>query len=145
MPAPWVGLPGYELFKPEIELYAAQYGLPPGLLEALFYRESKYDLDVIRGYKRGVGGAMGIAQFIPATARWLGIDPTRPAYAIAAAAWYLSNLIARQGGRQELGVASYNWGEGNIRKWLRGQQKLRPLTKNYVAEVSGVVLPDVVA
>jgi soluble lytic murein transglycosylase-like protein len=58
------------------------YGLPENLLARLLYQECRYREDIISGAVRSPAGALGIAQFMPATARDLGIDPLDPSQAI---------------------------------------------------------------
>jgi soluble lytic murein transglycosylase-like protein len=93
---------------------AAQHGLPPGLLEAVGYRESRYRPEIIDGRVRSSAGAVGVMQIIP---RWhpeLGeagaLDPQR---AIPYAARYLRQLHG-QFGSWRLALAAYNWGQGNL-------------------------------
>ena len=102
-------------YRPTIEAAERSYGLPPGLLARLLYQESHYRTDIIRGQKRSTAGALGIAQFLPATAADLGIDPLDPVQAIAGAARYLSTLRGAFGD-WKLALAAYNFGWGNVRQ-----------------------------
>lgn len=88
-------------------------GLPRNLLARLLYQESHYREDIITGRTRSSAGALGIAQFMPATAAEMGIDPLNPVQAINAAADYLARLHARFGNWSEA-LAAYNWGMGNV-------------------------------
>jgi soluble lytic murein transglycosylase-like protein len=93
----------------------ARNGLPAGMLERLLYQECHYREDIITGRVRSSVGALGIAQFMPATAAEQGIDPLNPAQAIAAAGRYLAQLFARFGTWAQA-LAAYNWGMGNVQR-----------------------------
>lgn len=88
-------------------------GIPSGMLARLLYQESHYRPDIISGVTRSKVGALGIAQFMPATAAELGIDPLDPNQAIPAAAKYLSSLYRTTGSWRDA-LAAYNWGIGNV-------------------------------
>jgi len=60
-------------------------------------------------------GALGIAQFMPATAADLGIDPLDPFQAIDGAGRYLASLY-RMFGNWTQALAAYNWGAGNVQR-----------------------------
>ena len=90
-----------------------QHGIPSTMLERLLYQECRYRQDIITGRVRSSVGAMGIAQFMPATAAELGIDPLNPAQAVPAAAKYLKGLFNRFGTWSQA-LAAYNWGQGNV-------------------------------
>lgn len=64
-------------------------------------------------------GASGIAQFMPATAASLGVDPWNPEQALRGAAGYLKSLIGMFGGDVAKGVAAYNAGPGTVQQALR--------------------------
>lgn len=87
--------------------------LPAGMLARLLYQESHYRPDIISGATRSSAGALGIAQFMPATAADMGINPLDPFQAIPAAARYLSQLY-RMTGDWSKALAAYNWGVGNV-------------------------------
>lgn len=107
-------------------------GLPDGLLGRLLQQESSYKPDIVSGAKKSPVGAIGIAQFMPATAAQFGIDPTDPFASIDAAGAYLRQLFDRFGNWTEA-LAAYNWGQGNVaRKGLAAA----PLeTRNYFTEI----------
>lgn len=87
----------------------ARYGLPAGLLARVAWQESRYDPLAVNARSR----AQGLMQFMPATAREMGIDPLVPAQAIQAAARYLKQLHG-QFGSWSGALAAYNWGPGNL-------------------------------
>jgi len=97
---------------------ASENGVPTSILAWLLWKESRYNPAIISGAKRSRVGAMGIAQFMPATAaEWLGsaeaaLDPEQ---AIPGAAEYLASLY-RQTGTWIAALAAYNWGIGNVKR-----------------------------
>lgn len=103
-------------WAPVIRAAESAYSLPTGLLHRLLFRESHFRTDIITGATRSKAGAAGIAQFMPATAAEMGVDPLNPAQAIDGAARYLSRLY-RQFNEWPLAVAAYNAGPGNVKKY----------------------------
>lgn len=98
-----------------IDAATTQYGLPPLLLARILWQESHFRDDIISGQVRSKAGALGIAQFLPATAAELGIDPLNPRQAIPGAARYLATL-KRQLGSWPDAIAAYDWGIGNVQR-----------------------------
>lgn len=107
-------------------------GLPDGLLGRLLYQESRYRSDIITGKTRSPVGALGVAQFMPATAQEMGIDPLDPFQAIPAAGAYLKRLYDATGS-WEKAVASYNWGIGNVKR--KGLEKAPKETRDYISQI----------
>lgn len=98
-----------------VQAAEAAHGIPAGMLERLLYQESRYREDIITGKVASPAGALGIAQFMPATAREMGINPLNPVEAIPAAAKYLASLY-RRFGTWDKALAAYNWGMGNVQR-----------------------------
>lgn len=93
-------------------------GVPPLILAWLLWKESRYSAAIIDGTRRSAVGAMGIAQFMPATAaQELGSTAAAldPAQAIPGAARYLAKLY-RGTGSWTGALAAYNWGIGNVQR-----------------------------
>lgn len=109
-----------------------QHGLPVDMLARLLWQESRYREDIITGKVRSPAGALGIAQFMPATAREMGIDPLNPAQAIDGAARYLARLY-RSLGTWTQALAAYNWGIGNVQR--RGLDAAPRETRNYYSQI----------
>lgn len=114
------------------------YGLPNDLLARLLYQESHYRADIISGATKSPAGALGIAQFMPATANDLRINPLDPNQAIPAAARYLVQMF-RIFGNWSAALGAYNFGAGNYRKYLNGQIQLPTETRNYIAQITNDV------
>jgi hypothetical protein len=126
---------------------AAAYGLDPAMFVAQLAQESgDFAPDVVAGKRRSSAGAIGVAQFMTATAKEFGIDPKDPAQAIPAAAKYMAQLKSRFG-TEELARQAYNWGQGNLAKHLADPAK-RPMpqeTRDYNKHISrraGVQAPE---
>jgi soluble lytic murein transglycosylase-like protein len=112
-----------------------KYGIPNNYLAKLLNAESAFRPDIISGQKRSSTGATGIAQFMPATAAELGVNPVDPMQSIDAAGRYLNQLYARFGNWTEA-IAAYNWGQGNVQK--KGLAKAPQETIDYVQKIAGV-------
>lgn len=86
----------------------ARYGLPAGLLRRMAYQESRFNPSA-----KSQVGALGLLQFMPATAASFGINPLDPVQSIDAAGKYMAQL-RKQAGSWTGAVAAYNWGIGNV-------------------------------
>lgn len=142
----------YPVYSGAIRDAEARHGIPTDLLARLLYQESRYKEEVIAGYKRSPVGALGIAQFMPATAAEFGLQLVPMTYkgtatqtydpyaSIDAAGRYLRQLY---GMFNDWGQAlmAYNWGPGNVGKWNRsGHANIVPVeTRNYLAQISADV------
>lgn len=121
------GIAGAEPFEQMFQQSAARYGLNPRLLAAVAKTESNFNPSATSG-----AGAQGLMQFMPATARGLGIDPRDPAQAIDGAARYLSTQLDRFGSI-DLALAAYNAGPGAVQRY--GGVPPYNETRNYVSKV----------
>lgn len=115
--------------------------LPPGLLKRIAYRESRFRSDVVSGKTKGMDGEIGIMQILPKAHP--GITPAdmaAPSAAIPYAGKLVRSLL-NQFGSVPMAVAAYNWGSGNLQKFVHGSIKEIPAgVKEYVREVTGVSL-----
>ena len=76
-----------------LETAAGKYGLSTAFFTRLIRQESDFDPKAISR-----AGAMGIAQFMPGTARWRGLaDPFEPKQALEESARWLTELRAAFG------------------------------------------------
>jgi soluble lytic murein transglycosylase-like protein len=108
-------------------------GLPAQTLAALLYQESRFNPNAVGTTPAARGGPeQGIAQFLPATAAQLGVDPTDPLQSIDGAARYLSMLNAQAGGWAEA-LTAYNWGIGNVLQ--QGIDAAPDSTQTYVSNI----------
>lgn len=122
-----------EQYRPFIQNAANMYGVPFVILGKLLQQESGFRPDVISGSRTSPKGAQGIAQFMPDTARELGVNPLKPASAIPGAARYLSQLYDRFGNWRDA-LAAYNWGLGNVSR-VRDFDLWPTETRNYVSSI----------
>lgn len=105
-------------YQDAITAAANANGVPVEVLAWLLWKESRYNPQIINGAKRSPVGALGIAQFMPATANQeLGSTAAalNPAQAIPGAARYLAKLYNQTGTWAEA-LAAYNWGIGNVKR-----------------------------
>jgi soluble lytic murein transglycosylase-like protein len=118
----------------------AANGIPRDLLARQLWQECRYNPAIIDGSRRSPVGAIGIAQFMPATAAQFGIDPTDPFQSIQAAGQYMAQLYARFGTWAQA-LAAYNWGMGNLsRKGL--DQAPQETTRYYTQIIADVNAAD---
>jgi hypothetical protein len=111
---------------------AAQNDLPTDFFARLIWQESRFDPAAVSR-----AGAQGVAQFMPATANWRGLNnPFDPLEAIAQSAKLLRDL-RREFGNLGLAAAAYNAGSGRVRDWLAGRRALPGETSAYVRIVTG--------
>jgi hypothetical protein len=121
----------------EIRSAAAANSLPAEFLVRLIWQESRFIPTAVSS-----AGAQGIAQFMPATARWRGLtNPFDPYWSIREAARWLGELRA-QFGNLGLAAAAYNAGPRRIEDWLSGKRGLPRETKAYVRSVTGLAAHD---
>ncbi|WP_154062180.1 lytic transglycosylase domain-containing protein [Klebsiella michiganensis] len=114
-----------------------KYGLPAGLLSSVAATESGGDQ-----FAESKAGAKGLFQFMPGTAKDMGLkgrDVFDPHKSADAAARYLRYLLEATGGDLEKTLASYNWGLGNVQK--KGMDNLPSETRNYVPKVMAGMRP----
>jgi hypothetical protein len=115
---------------------AKEFGVDPKLAAYILNKETG-------GLKnpetaRSSAGAMGIAQFMPATAKQYGINPDIPEEAAMGMGKHLRYLMDKYDDPKVAAIA-YNWGEGNTNKWLKAgadMNKLPKETKKYVAQLA---------
>ena len=92
---------------------------------------------------RSKAGALGIAQFMPATAKQYGIDPLDVNQALPAAAKMTASLLKKYDGNERLAAMAYNWGQGNVDKWLAtgaDPAKLPKETAGYTRAAEGGIM-----
>ena len=123
-----------------VRAHARNYDLPPALLAAVIYTESKFDADA-----RSDAGAVGLMQLLPDTARGIAArtggdgfvesDLLDPEINVRYGSWYLRHLLDRYHD-VPTALAAYHAGQGNVDDWLRDGGGIRfPETRHYVEKV----------
>lgn len=116
---------------------ANKYGVPVDLAIRQAAQESAhFDPKVISGQRKSAAGATGLFQFMPATAAGFKLNPTDPVASADTAMRYMAYLYKKFGDWKKA-VWAYNWGEGNLAKYLRGEKSLPKETRLY-----GLILVD---
>src|SRR5713101_5964764 len=116
---------------------ARQAGIDANIFVRQIQQESGFNPNAV-----SPAGAQGIAQFMPGTARGLGINPFNPQQALNAAARYDANNLRAYGGDWAKVLAAYNAGGGAVNYAIaRGgknwQQYLPSETQNYLRIILG--------
>ena len=109
---------------------AARFDLSPALIEALVWQESRWRANAV-----SPAGARGLAQLMPGTARYLGVDPDDPFANLEGGARYLREQLDRFDGDLERALAAYNAGPGRVIR-AGGIPRIRE-TQTYVAAIMG--------
>jgi LAS superfamily LD-carboxypeptidase LdcB len=119
-------------FAPMLRTAAQRWNVSAKLLAAQLYAESGFNPFAVSN-----AGAQGIAQFMPATARSMGLaDPFDAEQAIDAQAHLMRDLL-RQFGSVPLALAAYNAGPGAVSGC--GCVPNYPETRGYVARILGLM------
>jgi hypothetical protein len=119
-------------FAPAIGRAAQRWSVSAALLAAQLYAESNFN-----PFARSPAGALGIAQFMPGTARQYGLrDPTDASAAIDAQAHLMRDLL-RRFGAVPLALAAYNAGPAPVAAC--GCVPPYPETRGYVARILGLL------
>ena len=117
-------------YSAKIAELAARFDLSPSLLEALVWQESRWRENAVSPV-----GARGLAQLMPGTARYLGVNSEDPFQNLEGGARYLREQLDRFDGNLEKALAAYNAGPGRVER-AGGIPNIRE-TQNYVAAIMG--------
>lgn len=90
---------------------ASKHGVPANILAGVYGAETNYGNNV----RPSSAGAQGYFQFMPGTAKELGVNPMDFNSSADGAARYLSQLH-KQFGSWDKAIAAYNAGPGNVQK-----------------------------
>ena len=120
-------LGGAVRFAKEINYAAAKHNLDPALIAGIIKQESGFDPNVVNPISK----AAGLMQLMPFN--YEGIDPFNPAQNIDRGSKILREYLDMFNGDLELGLAAYNAGPGNVKKY--GGIPSFPETQNYVPAV----------
>lgn len=89
---------------------AATHGVDPALVRGVIWVESRGKANA-----KSPKGALGLMQLMPLTAAGLGVqDALNPHANVDGGTRYLAQLLRKYGGDQEIALAAYNWGPGNV-------------------------------
>ena len=117
-------------FSPFIVQAAKKHSLDAKLLHAVIRTESAYNEKAISS-----AGAVGLMQLMPATAKRYGVsDRKNGKQNIDGGARYLKDLLKMFNSDLSLVLASYNAGEGAVKKYNNSIPPY-PETQNYVRKV----------
>jgi len=122
-------LPGFvpEQYAPMIAKAAQRWNVSGALLAAQIYAESNFN-----PFAKSGMGAVGIAQFLPSTAKAYGFDPRDPEASIDGQAHFMRDRL-RQFASVPLALAAYNAGPGRVEAC--GCIPPIPETQAYVAKI----------
>ena len=119
-----------QAYTAKIHELSRRFDLSPSLLEAVVWQESRWREGAVSH-----AGARGLAQLMPGTARYLGVDPDDPMDNLEGGARYLREQLDRFDGDLEKALAAYNAGPGRVIR-AGGVPNIRE-TKAYVAAIMG--------
>lgn len=115
-----------------IAAQALKNQIPPEFFARLIWKESRFDHNAVSPV-----GAEGIAQFMPGTAKLVGlVDPFDIEQAIPASAAHLAELKSNLG-NFGLAAAAYNAGQGRVGRWVSSGGFLPLETEDYVLSITG--------
>lgn len=117
-------------YAAKIQELATRYDLSPSLLEAVVWQESRWRENAV-----SPAGARGLAQLMPGTAKYLGVNPDDPEANLEGGARYLREQLNRFDGDLEKALAAYNAGPGRVIR-AGGIPNIRE-TELYVAAIMG--------
>jgi hypothetical protein len=119
--------------KNKLKQYARQMARKYGIDPELFVKQIQMESGFNPRAKSGAG-AVGIAQFMPSTAKGMGftagIDPLQD---LEMAAKLMAGHLRNNNGRYDLALAAYNAGQGNVNK--HGGVPPFKETRNYVRNI----------
>ena len=118
------------LYADKVSELSARYDLSPALIEALVWQESRWRENAVSPV-----GARGLAQLMPGTAAYLGVDSADPLANLEGGARYLREQLDRFDGDLEKALAAYNAGPGRVER-AGGIPRIRE-TQNYVVSIMG--------
>ena len=118
------------VYAAKVSELSRRFDLSPTLIEALVWQESRWHANAVSPV-----GARGLAQLMPGTARYLGVDANDPLANLEGGARYLREQLDRFDGDIEKALAAYNAGPGRVIA-AGGVPRIRE-TQGYVASIMG--------
>lgn len=141
-PGVQMGQAPLELICPLVESAARANALPVGFFARLIWQESRFHPDAIGPETLSGAHALGIAQFMPATAAEQRLsEPFDPKQALPKSSAFLAGL-RDEFGNLGLAAAAYNAGPQRVRDFLAGSRGLPEETRAYVLAVTGHPVED---
>lgn len=135
--AGWKAARNAEKYLPLLNATEVKYGIPRDLLARVAYQESRFRDDIVNGTLASPAGALGIMQIVP---KWHpDVNPLNVPAAIDYAGKYLASL-KKQFGTWDAALGAYNWGPGNMSKYLAGSATMPTETKKYITDIAKDVL-----
>ena len=117
-------------YAAKVQELSHRFDLSPALIEALVWQESRWNPRAVSPV-----GARGLAQLMPGTARYLGVDADDPFANLEGGARYLREQLDLFDGDVEKALAAYNAGPGRVLR-AGGIPRIRE-TQGYVAAIMG--------
>jgi len=115
---------------------AKEEGVDSELVQAVIWQESRGNPNAASR-----AGARGLMQLMPATAKEMGVtDVFDPEQNIRAGTQYLKKMLDTFDGDERLALMAFNWGPGNVKKWLAAGEdptKIPNETLRYVDSLLG--------
>lgn len=117
-----------------ISAMSKKYGVPENVIYGMIQTESGGRVDAVSGKD-----AVGLMQLKSDAAKDMGVkDRFDPYQNIEGGTKYISRMMKQFGGDPEKALQAYNWGPGNMKKYLAGQKTSMPKeTQDYVNKVLG--------
>lgn len=100
---------------------ASRHGIDPQAYLAQIEQESGWNVNA-----KSKAGARGLAQFMPATAKEYKVNVNDPVSSLDKGALYMAKLKGKYSGNEDMARLAYNWGQGNVDKYLSGEGKPVP-------------------
>jgi soluble lytic murein transglycosylase len=121
--------------------HAENYELDAALIAAVIYRESRFDPNAV-----SESGAIGLMQLLPDTAEGIALntggtafrvdDLYEPEINVRYGSFYLRRLLRKYDGDEELALAAYHAGQGNVDRWIEQGGRIGfAETRQYVEDV----------
>lgn len=129
----WRDGPAAAKWVPVLNATEAHYGIPHDLLARECYQESRFDPHALNP-----SGAVGLMQLLPKYFPGAGANPLKD---IDSGGAYLRHLYTLHHDWQ-LALACYDWGPGNVDKWLKAGavwQNMPTETRVYVTQITADV------
>jgi soluble lytic murein transglycosylase-like protein len=138
----WANVEEGPTWVPVINQSESANGIPTNMLAYMAYMESHFRDDIITGETPSSAGALGILQLMPQY--FSSVQVATPfttsdtVSQIQQAAQQLASLYSTFND-WTLAAAAYNWGAGNVQKYLAGNATLPAETQAYVNNLVGAV------